>query len=180
MMREEKLQAKTQLVDEIKQKVNDSQAMVFINYRGLSVEAVTELRAKYREAGVQYKVYKNTMMKRAFEELGFDEGINEFLKGPSAVAFSMEDSVSAAKITSEFAKGHEQVEIKTGIVDGRLISVAEVERLAQLPPKEVLIAQVLGGLNAPIQGLSNVMSGNIRGLAVVLNAICEKKEKEAA
>ncbi|EFI41459.1 MULTISPECIES: 50S ribosomal protein L10 [Peptoniphilus] len=177
-MKEEKLQMKTQTVDEIKEKIEAAKSIVLVNYRGLNVEEVTELRTKYRAANVDYKVYKNTMMRRAFEELGFD-GVLEFLKGPSAVAFSMEDPVSAAKISSEFAKDHEELEIKSGIVDGKVITVKEIDDLAKLPPKEVLIAQVLGGLNAPIQGLVNVLNGNIRGLAVVLQAIADKKSNEA-
>lgn len=178
-MREEKLQAKAQTVEEIKEKVQDAQSIVFVNYSGLSVADATDLRAQYREAGVFYKVYKNTMMKRAFEELGYDESINEFLKGPSAAAFSMEDPVAAAKVTQKFADEHESIEIKLGLVGNKLISVDEIKDLAKLPPKEVLVAQVLGGLNAPIQGLANVLTGNLRGLAVVLNAIAEKKEQEA-
>ncbi|MGO1580666.1 MAG: 50S ribosomal protein L10 [Peptoniphilaceae bacterium] len=177
-MKEEKFQEKAQLVDEIKEKIEAAQSIVLVNYRGLSVAEVTELRSNYREANVEYKVYKNTMMRRAFEQLGYD-GISEFLKGPSAAAFSMEDPASAAKVTAEFAKDHEKLEIKSGLVDGKILSVEEIDSLAKLPSKEVLIAQVLGGLNSPIQGLANVLNGNIRGLAVVLNAIAEKKEQEA-
>lgn len=175
-MREEKLQMKTQTVDEIKEKIQSSKSIVLVNYRGLNVAEVTELRNKYRENNVDYKVYKNTMMRRAFEELGYDS-ISEFLKGPSAVAFSMGDEVSAAKVTSDFAKDHENLEIKSGVVDGKVLTSKEVEDLAKLPSKEVLIAQVLGGLNAPIQGLVNVLNGNIRGLAIVLKAIAEQKEQ---
>ncbi|SHH31036.1 LSU ribosomal protein L10P [Anaerosphaera aminiphila DSM 21120] len=177
-MKEEKLQMKSQLVDEIKEKIQGAQSVVLVNYRGLDVAEVTELRSQYREANVDYKVYKNTMMRRAFEELGYDE-IGEFLKGPSAVAFSMEDVVAAAKVTSKFAETHEKLEIKSGLVDGKVISSKEIEQLAKLPAKEVLIAQVLGGLNAPIQGLVNVLNGNVRGLAVVLQAIADKKAEEA-
>ena len=114
------------------------------------------------------------MMKRAFKELGYEE-LDEFLKGPSAIALGMADPASAAKISSDFAKDHEALEIKTGIVDGKVLSLAEVDALAKLPSKEVLIAQVLGGLNAPIQGLANVLNGTIRSLAIVLNAIAEKQ-----
>lgn len=177
-MKEEKLQMKSQLVDEIKGKIESAQSLVLVNYRGLNVEEVTELRNKYREAKVEYKVYKNTMMVRAFEELGYDS-ITKFLKGPSAVAFSMEDPASAAKVTAEFLKTHDKLEIKSGLVDGKVISKEEVDSLAKLPSKEVLIAQVLYGLNAPIQGLVNVLNGNIRGLAVVLKAIADKKTEEA-
>ncbi len=177
-MKEEKLQMKAQKVEEIKEKIQKAQSVVLVNYRGLNVAEVTELRDKYRESSVEYKVYKNTMMIRAFEELGFD-GITEFLKGPSAVAFSMEDPVSAAKVSAEFSKEHEKLEIKSGLVDGKIITPKEIDDLAKLPPREVLIAQVLGGLNAPIQGLVNVLNGNMRGLAVVLKAIADKKSEEA-
>lgn len=178
-MKEEKLQMKTQLVEEIKEKIENAQSIVIVNYRGLNVSEVTELRANFREAGVDYKVYKNTMMRRAFAELGFSE-LDEILKGPSAVAFSMEDAVAGAKVASNFSADHEKLEIKSGIVDGKIISVEEVKDLAKLPSREVLVAQVLGGLNAPIQGLANVLTGNLKGLAVVLQAIADKKEQETA
>lgn len=176
-MKEEKLQSKIGLVDEIKGKIESAHSIVLVNYRGLTVEAATELRKKLRDNGVDYKVYKNTMMKRAFSDLGHD-GLDEYLVGPSAIAFGLEDAVTPAKIISEFAKDNEAIEIKAGVVDGKIIDVKGVEALAKLPSKEVLIAQVLGGLNAPIQGLANVLTGNLRGLAVVLNAIAEKREKE--
>lgn len=178
-LKEEKLQSKQALVDEIKEKIQGAQSIVLVNYRGLSVEEVTELRSKYREANVDYKVYKNTMMRRAFQDLGID-GLDEILKGPSAIAFGMEDPASAAKISAEFAEDHEALEVKAGFVDGKVLSVEEVDALAKLPSKEVLIAQVLGGLNAPIQGLANVMNGTLSGFARVLAQIAEKKENEAA
>ena len=174
-MKEQVLQAKVQNVDEIKEKINKAQSIVLVDYRGLNVAQLTELRSKYREAGVDYKVYKNTMMRFAFKDSGFED-FNEYLKGPSAVAFGFDDPVQAAKITAEFAKENEQLEIKAGIVDGKIIDVDGVKYLASLPPKEVLIAQVLGGINAPIQGFANVLQGTIRSLATVLNAIAEKQE----
>ena len=174
-MKEQTLQAKTQNVEEIKEKIKNSQSIILVDYRGLDVEQLTELRQQYRDAGVDYKVYKNTMMRFAFKDSGF-EGFNEFLKGPSAVAFGYDDPVQAAKVTSEFAKGNEKLEIKAGIVDGKIIGIDEVNALASLPSKEVLIAQVLGGFNAPIQGLANVLQGTIRSLAIVLNAVVETKE----
>ncbi|MET3616858.1 large subunit ribosomal protein L10 [Peptoniphilus olsenii] len=177
-MKEEKLQSKQALVDEIKENIQGAQSIVLLNYRGLNVEEVTELRAKYREANVSYKVYKNTMMRRAFNELGY-KNLDEIFKGPSAIAFGKEDPASAAKISAEFAKEHEALEIKSGIVDGKVLSLEEVDALAKLPSKEVLIAQVLGGLNAPIQGLANVLNGSIRSLAIVLQQIAEKQEQTA-
>jgi large subunit ribosomal protein L10 len=173
-MKEQVLLAKQQNVQEIKDKIDKAQSIVLVDYRGLSVAEVTELRSRYRNAGVDYKVYKNSMMEFAFKEAGLEE-FAEFLKGPNAIAFGYEDPVSAAKITSEFAKTNNKLEIKAGIVDGKIIDVKGVNDLAELPPREVLIAQVLGGFNAPIQGFANVLQGTIRGLAVVLNAIAEQK-----
>lgn len=173
-MREQTLQAKTENVEEIKAKIEKSQSVVLVDYRGLNVEQLTELRSRYRAAGVDYKVYKNSMMRFAFKDSGLEE-FNEYLKGPSAIAFGYDDPVSAAKITSEFVKDNEKLEIKAGIVDGKVIDVAGVNNLAKLPSKEVLVAQVLGGFNSPIQGFANVLQGTIRSLATVLNAIAEDK-----
>lgn len=173
-MKEQTLLAKTGVINEIKEKIESAQALVLVDYRGLDVAQLTELRKLYREAGVEYKVYKNTMMKFAFKDLGYEE-FNEFLKGPSAVAFGIDDPVAAAKVTAEFAKKNDKLEIKAGIVDGNIIDTEGVKSLAELPSREVLVAQVLGGLNAPIQGFTNVLQGTIRSLAIVLNAISEKE-----
>jgi large subunit ribosomal protein L10 len=170
------IEAKKQKVEEIKEKINNSQAIVLVDYRGLNVEEVTELRKQYREAGVEYKVYKNTMMRFAFKDAGLED-FNKYLLGPSAIAFSSGDPVAPAKVTSEFAKDHKNLEIKAGIVDNKVIDVNGVQSLADLPPREVLIAQVLGGLNAPISGFVNVLQGNIRNLVYALNAIKEKQEQ---
>lgn len=175
-MKEQTLKAKTQNIDEIKEKIEKAQSVVLVDYRGLNVSELTELRSKYRDAGVDYKVYKNTMMRFAFKDSDLED-FNEYLKGPSAVAFGYDDPVSAAKVSAEFAKENEKLEIKAGIVDGKVINVEEIRDLAKLPSKEVLVAQALGGFNAPIQGFANVLNGTIRGLAVVLNAIAEEKGK---
>jgi len=174
-VKEQRLQAKADIVEEIKEKIDTAESVVLVDYRGLDVAQLTELRAKYREAGVDYKVYKNTMMRFAFKDAGLEE-FNEHLKGPSAVAFGFGDPVQAAKITSEFAEDNENLEIKAGIVDGNIIGLDEIKDLAKLPSREVLIGQVLGGINAPIQGLANTLQGTIRSLATVLNAIAEEQE----
>ena len=174
-MRENIIQEKQKIIEEIKEKVNEAQAVVLVDYRGLNVEELTELRSKYREVGVEYKVYKNTMMRFAFKDAGYED-FNEYLTGPNAVAFGFEDLVQAAKITHEFSKDHEKLEIKAGIVDGKIIGIEEVKSLASLPSKEVLIAQALGGLNAPITGFANVLQGNIRNLVYALDAIRQQQE----
>lgn len=175
-MKEKVIQEKQRVVEEIKGKVDEAQAVVLVDYRGLNVEELTELRSKYREAGVEYKVYKNTMMRFAFKDAGYED-FNEHLTGPNAVAFGFDDPVQVAKITHEFAKEHEKLEIKAGIVDGKIIDIEEVKSLASLPSKEVLVAQALAGLNAPITGFVNVLQGNIRNLVYALDAI--RKQQEA-
>lgn len=175
MLKDKVLEEKRQVVEEIKEKIAKSQSVVLVDYRGLNVDEVTQLRSKFREAGVDYKVYKNTLMRFAFKDTGYEE-FNKYLTGPNAVAFGFNDPVSPAKVTSEFAKSHEKLEIKAGIVDGKIVGLEEIKRLADLPSREVLIAQVLGGFNAPIAGFVNVLQGTIRNLVYVLNAIREKQE----
>src|SRR5690554_5269563 len=136
------LDVKKQVVEEIKGKFQEAQAAVLVDYRGLNVEEITELRSKFRAEGVDYKVYKNTLMRFAVKEAGY-EGLLEYLVGPTAVAFGTEDPVAAAKIINEFAKKHKNLEIKAGMVDGKVIDINGVKELADLPPKEVLIAKVL-------------------------------------
>lgn len=170
-----KIEQKKQVVEEIKNKIDDAQSVILVDYRGLNVEEVTELRKKYSEAGVDYKVYKNTMMRFAFKDAGLED-FNEHLKGPNAVAFGYEDPVAPAKVSNEFAKDHEKLEIKAGIVDGNIISLDRIKALADLPSKEVLIGQVLGGLNGPISGFANVLQGTMRNLVYALNAVKEKQE----
>ncbi len=170
------VEMKKVIVEEIKGKIQDAQSAVLVDYRGLTVEETTELRKKFREAGVEYKVYKNSLMRFAFKDAGLEE-FNKYLTGPNAIAFSVEDAVAPAKITKEFATDHKNLEIKAGVVNGKVIGVDGVIGLADLPPREVLIAQVLGGLNGPISGFVNVLNGNIRNLVYTLNAIREKQEQ---
>ncbi|MDI3536697.1 MAG: large subunit ribosomal protein [Eubacteriaceae bacterium] len=170
-----KVEEKQVIVQEIAEKFRNAQTAVLVDYRGLNVEEVTELRKKAREAGIDYKVYKNSMMRFAAKETGL-EGLLDVMVGPTAVAFCETDPVAPAKLLSEFAKDHKALEIKAGMVDGKVLDVKGVEDLAELPPREVLVAKVLGGLNAPISGFVNVLNGNIRGLVVALNAIAEQKQ----
>jgi len=170
-----KIESKKKLVEEIKEKISESQGIVLVDYRGLNVEEDTELRNQFRKAGVEYKVYKNTMMRFAFKDLGLED-FNKYLVGPSAIAYS-KDPVAPAKITNEFAKKHKNLEIKAGVVDGKVIDINGVKSLADLPSKEVLVAKVLGGLNGPISGFVNVLQGNMRNLVYALNAIAEQKQQ---
>ena len=174
MPSQETLQQKQQVVKELSEKMSSAQAMVFVDYRGLTVEQDTELRNALRKAGVEYKVVKNTLIRFAAKENNID-ALEQYLNGPTAVALSAEDPVAPAKVISEFAKKYDKLQIKSGVVDKKVIDVEGVKALAELPPREVLIAKVLGGFNAPISGFVNVLNANIRGLVVALNAIAEKK-----
>ncbi|MGI6109731.1 MAG: 50S ribosomal protein L10 [Eubacteriaceae bacterium] len=168
------IELKSQLVSEIAEKLKNSPSTIVVDYRGLNVDEVTNLRKQARDAGVEYKVYKNTMVRRALEQAGI-EGMEEYFTGPTAVAFAAEDAVTPAKILNDFTKDHKNLEIKAGLVDGKVVDTAGVVQLAKLPSKEVLIAQVLGGLNAPITGFVGVLNANLRGLAVALGQIAEQK-----
>jgi large subunit ribosomal protein L10 len=148
--------------------------MVLADYRGLTVEQDTALRSALRKAGVEYKVVKNTLTRFAVKESNLG-GLESYLSGPTSLALSETDPVAPAKILSEYAKKFEKLEIKAGVVEGKVIDVKGVNALADLPSREVLIAKVLGGFNAPITGFVNVLNGNIRGLVVALNAIAEKQ-----
>ena len=155
---------KKKTVEEIEEKLARAKSVVLVDYRGLNVEQVTELRNKYHEAGVEYKVYKNSSMRFAFEKVGFGK-FNENLKGPNAIAFSYEDAVKAAKVTFDFAKKNDKLEIKAGIVDGEIIDIEGVKTLANIPPREVLLSMLLSALQ-----------GNIKNLAYLLDQIRENKE----
>ncbi|MCR4435285.1 MAG: 50S ribosomal protein L10 [Clostridiales bacterium] len=174
MPSEKVLQEKKKIVKELTQKIKESKAMVLTDYRGLTVEQDTELRTALRKAGVEYRVVKNTLTRFAIKENGL-EGLDPYLNGPTAIAISDTDPVAPAKVLSEYAKKYEKLELKAGVVEGRIIDINGIKSLADLPPREVLIAKVLGGFNAPLAGLVNVLNGNIRGLVVALNAIAEQK-----
>lgn len=162
MANEKVLQEKQAFVEELAQKLSSSAAGVVVEYKGISVEDDTILRRKLRAAGVDYSVVKNTMLRRAAEKAGL-EGLNDVLKGTTALAVSAEDPVAAAKILCEQAKADENFKVKAGFLDGEVIDVARVGELAKLPNKEGLISMLLSVLNGPV-----------RGLAVALNAIVEK------
>ncbi|WP_281182993.1 50S ribosomal protein L10 [Staphylococcus schleiferi] len=161
------IEAKKQQVDVITDQLKSSVSTVVVDYRGLTVAEVTELRKQLREAGVQYKVYKNTMLRRAAEQAGI-EGLDEFLTGPTAVAFTTEDVVAPAKVIAGFAKEHEALEIKTGIMEGSIITADEVKIVGSLPSHEGLVSMLLSVLQAPM-----------RNFAYAVKAVGENKEENA-
>lgn len=169
--------AKQAIVAELKEKLTSAKGAVFTSYRGLTVAQDTKLRKALREAGVEYRVVKNTFTRIAANEAGI-EGLDEYLEGTTALAVSTEDPVAPAKAISDFIKENklEALEIKVGLLDGKVISLEEVKALADLPSREVLIAQVMAGMQSPITGFVNVLQGNIRNMVYVLEAIRQQKE----
>jgi large subunit ribosomal protein L10 len=170
---------KVAAVAEIKDKLSRAQSVVLADYRGLNVAQATELRKQLREAGIEYKVVKNTLTIIAARECGLD-GLASLLTGPTAIAFGYDDPVAPAKILSEFAKANKDLELKGGVLDGQVMNVEDVKALADLPSREELLAQVLRGMQAPIAGFVNVLQGTIRNFVYALDAVRKQKEEAGA
>lgn len=168
---------KIAFVAELKEKLSASKGVVLTTYSGLTVAQDTKLRAKLRECGVEYRVVKNTMLRLAAKDAGV-EGLEPYLNGTTAIAVSETDPVAPAKVIADFIKENklQALEIKAGILEGKIIDVEGVKALANLPSREVLIAQVLAGMQSPIAGFVNVLQGTIRNVVYVLDAIRTQKQ----
>ncbi len=151
-----KVELKAPIVDEIKGYADKSTAAVLVDYRGLTVEQDTNLRKKLREAGVVYKVYKNTYMKRAFEGTPY-EALAVDLDGPSAVAFGMDDATAPARVLAEFMKTAPKLEFKAGVVEGTYYDANKIQAVATIPSREILISKLLGSLQSPVTNLARVL-----------------------
>ena len=156
------IEQKAAVVSEIKDKFENAKSVVLFDYRGLSVGEVTELRRKLRENGADYKVYKNTLTKRALDELKID--MNEYLAGPSAVSFGT-DELSIVKVLSDFAKEHDALELKAGIVEGKVATSEDLKRYAAIPSRDTLLTQLAAGL-----------MGTVRDLSICLDLYAKEKE----
>jgi large subunit ribosomal protein L10 len=168
---------KVKTVEEVTGKLKDAEVAILTDYRGLTANEMTELRRNLREAGIDFKIFKNTLSRFAARGLDIKD-VEGLLTGPTAIAFGFSDPAATAKLLNEFAKGHDALEIKGAIFEDRILDKASVIALAQLPSREVLLTQLAVMLNAPIQRLVNVLNGLPRKLAVVLNQIKEQKNKE--
>lgn len=157
------LDAKKVIVEEIKDKISRAKTLAFVDYRGLTVEEDTAMRANFRKAGAEYKVYKNRLVLRALNELGYT-GFETMLEGTNAVAFSYEDEVTACRLLVETSEKTKKMQLKGGLSNGAMVDAKMIETLAKIPSKEVLITKLLYMLQSPV-----------RGLAVVLNQIAEKQ-----
>ena len=159
---------KAQLVTEVAEQFKNASSVVVVDYLGITVEEATNLRAELRNAGVQFAVVKNSILSRAAKEAGL-EGMDDIFKGPSAVAFSNDDVIAPAKILADFAKKVEALEIKAGVIEGKVSSKEEIEALAKLPNREGLLSMLLSVLQAPV-----------RNTALAFKAVADQKDGAAA
>ena len=168
------LEAKKVVVEDIKEKIQNAKSVVLVKFNGLSVAEDTELRREFRKNNVEYKVLKNTLIRRAFNDMGITD-FDEDLNGPTSVAFGA-DETGASKVIVEAAKKYQdKVSVKSAYVEGGKVDVEGVKALAAMPSKEELIAKMLGSLQAPISNLVGVLSAMPRSLVIALNAIAEQK-----
>ena len=172
------LEEKKQIVSNIAEQFKTAVSGVFVDYCGLTVEEDTQLRNKLREAGVEYKVIKNTLTRFAAKEVGFDE-LDPILNGPTSLAISMTDEVAPAKVIADFAKDHEKLEIKAGFLDGKVLQLDEVKTLAATPNRETLLAKLLGSLNAPISNLARTLQALVDNGVEPADIKVEKEEAPA-
>ena len=177
MPSEKVLEAKKAQVSELIEVLKGATTGVLVDYRGLTVEEDTKLRNDLRAAGVKYFVVKNTLLRLAANQTGLEE-LDSILHGPTALAVS-EDAVAPAKVLADFAKGNETLEIKSGFMDGKVLSLDEIKTLAKTPSKETLIAKIMGSLNSPISGLARLLSTIADGGVEIADLIA-KKQAEAA
>lgn len=148
------IEIKSEVVSEIVEKLQKSSAAVVVDYKGLTVEEVTELRKQMREAGVDYKVYKNTLVRRAAKEVGIEQFNDELLVGTNAIAFGYDDPVAPARILKGFMDSHPKMKLKMGIVEGAFYDESKIVEMANIPSREVLIAKLLGSLKAPVSNFT--------------------------
>lgn len=166
---------KEELVAQYVSLLSGSQVSIWADYSGLSVSELSDLRSQLRKHGVKMHVAKNTLLRRAIEQVGLPIP-EEYLVGPTALVHLGDTIAAPAKIVTDFARAHKQFEIKGGLTSGKILARAQVDGLARLQPREVLLAQVLAGMQAPISGLVNVLAGTFRGLLYALQARAEQLE----
>ncbi len=167
-------EAKKVVVEDIKEKIQNAKSVVLVKFNGLTVAEDTELRREFRKNNVEYKVLKNTLIKRAFNDMGITD-FDEDLNGPTSVAFGTDETGAAKVIIGAAKKYQDKVSVKSAFVDGGKVDVNGVKALASMPSKEELIAKMLGSLQAPIANFVGVLSAMPRSLVIALNAIAEKK-----
>lgn len=169
---------KEEKVKEISEFISKSKVAIVTDYRGLTVAEITDLRRQLQKEGAEYTVVKNTLAKLAIKDTSYD-GLAKFLEGPSAVVFGFQDQVSPAKVLTQYIKKAKktELELKGGVLEGKVLSANEVVQLSELPSKEELYAKMLGSMNSPASGIVNVVNGVARSLVIAMDGV--RKQKEA-
>ena len=168
---------KEEIVRRLKQDLEGVNTIFLCDFKGLTVDKDTQLRRQMRDAGARYEVIKNTLLKLAFVDTDFSK-VDEKLVGNTAVAYHPEDIVGLAKLIRDFSKSNDAFNFKAGVVEGKAIDLNELDALASMPPKEVLISKLMFMMNYPVQGLVTSLSGVLRKLAVALDQIRLQKEEQ--
>lgn len=166
---------KGSILEELKMLLDESKSVVFVKNAGLNVDELLELRGELRKSGAKMKIAKKTLIRLALKDKNLPEVDDAILEGPIAAAFGIEDQVSVAKILATFAKKHEKLEIMGGVMDGVILSKAEVMELSTTPTRIELLARFVGAINGPVSGFHGVLHANLRGFVQVLNAVSEQK-----
>lgn len=166
---------KAAVIEEITADINEAQAVFAVDYRGITVTQVADLRSKLRESDTTFRVVKNTLTERAADQAGAD-ALKELLEGPTALAFVKGDAAAAAKTLSDAARETELLPFKGGLMDGNALSVDDIKAISKLPSREVLYGQLVGIVASPITGLARSLNGLLGGLAIALAGVQEKKE----
>lgn len=169
---------KHEVVERLSTKLSEAKCLYLTDFTGLDVASITELRRRLTEADVEYVVVKNTLARRALAG-GRYEGLTEHLSGPNAFALAREDVVTAAKILTDFAKDKDRPRIRAGAIEGRVVSIEEIRRIAELPPRDQLLAQVVGYARAPMAGLVYTLNGLLSKFVRTVDALREQKEPGA-
>jgi large subunit ribosomal protein L10 len=168
---------KNDKIEELKESISKAKVAIVSNYRGLSVAEITKLRRRLQKENSDYTVVKNTLTKIAIKDTKF-EGLEQFLKGPSALVLGFGDEVAPAKVILQYLKEAKKTnEIKGGVLDGKVISATDVKAISNLPSKQELIAKIMGSVNSPAQGLANTLNGVARALVYAMEEV--RKQKEA-
>jgi large subunit ribosomal protein L10 len=165
---------KEKLVQDLSEKLSQSEVTIMVDYTGVTVQAVTKLRAEFRKASVEYRIYKNTLARIAAKNSNL-EPATKFMDGPTGYVFSNEP-VAPAKLLVDFIKANPTMAVKCAILDGKLVDAAQVKAIASLPPRESLLGQFAGQLNSPATSMANVLAAPIRKLAYALEDLRKKKE----
>ncbi len=165
---------KEKTVAELAASLRSAQSVVLAEFKGLSVKQSQKLRRELLSQGVQFRVVKNTLLRKAAEAVGID-GLEQYLNGPTAIAVSATDLIAPAKVLYAFQRANKELQVKAGILTGSVITGADVRDLADLPPREVLLAKVAGGMKTPLYGLASVISAPLRNLAYGIDALAKQR-----